>query len=436
VGTSSYPGITERRDAAGRSRFRVRVSRRGQWFTATLPTLDAALAWRAQAISAAEGTAEPPQPPVARRPATSAEAPGRAVTVEDAARRLVRGMLDGSVRTNRGHPYKPSVVRKYEENLRVLVLPRIGAVPIATLTGGDCQRLVDEIAAERTPEHGRKALTALRVALRLAQRYGELDGNPCARVTVPVTGEGEKPPRILTPEEAAAIVVECEADDVRLKRSFAAPLYTLAFGAGLRMGELLALRWGPEGLDLDSGVVRVRASLDRVRGDSGDFAEVAPKSRAGRRDVPLAPEDIARLRRHRMATGRPDDGELVFAGDDGHALSPVPARRAWQRASRSAVVALATCELEAALDRGDHAAIAEARHRLEAARRAPLPRPHDCRHAFASHMLAVGLTAHAVAQLLGHSDAALVTRRYGHALPDELARAGEMLSAWRLARGL
>src|SRR5688572_24866553 len=53
---------------------------------------------------------------------------------------------------------------------------------------------------------------------------------------------------------------QCEADDARLKRSFAAPRYTLAFGAGLRMGELLALRWGPDGLDLDSGVVHVRAS--------------------------------------------------------------------------------------------------------------------------------------------------------------------------------
>jgi hypothetical protein len=28
-----------------------------------------------------------------------------------------------------------------------------------------------------------------------------------------------------------------------------------------------------------------------------------------------------------------------------------------------------------------------------------------------------------------------VLRRYGHALPDELARAGETLSAWRRARG-
>ena len=58
-------------------------------------------------------------------------------------------------------------------------------------------------------------------------------------------------------------------------------------------------------------------------------------------------------------------------------LSPVPASRAFRRAAERAIAA-------------------------------PLPRFHDTRHAFASHALAAGLTAHAVAALLGHSDAGLV----------------------------
>jgi integrase len=66
----------------------------------------------------------------------------------------------------------------------------------------------------------------------------------------------------------------------------------------------------------------------------------------------------------------------------------------------------------------------------------PLPRLHDTRHAYATHMLAAGLNAQAVAELLGHDDASLVTRRYGHALPDEVAMAGEALGAFRRARGL
>jgi integrase len=96
----------------------------------------------------------------------------------------------------------------------------------------------------------------------------------------------------------------------------------------------------------------------------------------------------------------------VFANADGDALSPVPAHRAFKRACRVAA-----------------AVVVE-----------PLPRFHDLRHTFATHTLAAGLSVHAVAALLGHADAGLVLRRYGHALPDEVASAGDVLSAWRASR--
>jgi integrase len=405
--TVTHRGIEERRDRDGRIRFRVRVRRHGHNLTATLPTLETALAWRAKALSAVDGIGEMPELPKPPEPHAEQVAP---TTVEDASRRLARGMVDGTIRTRDGRPFKPSVIRKYEEALRCVVIPRIGEVPIETLTRGDVQRLVDEIAAERTAEHARKALTALRVALRVAERHDELTVNPCMGVRVPTSPEGEKAPRILTREQCAAIIKAAETDDARLARSFAAPLVALALATGLRLGELLALRYGPDGLDLDASFVRVRATLDRVRAADGEYARLAPKSRASRRDVPLATEEVARLKRHRLATGRPADGELVFA-PEGEALSPVPAYRAFKRACRAALK----------LPKGTKAS--------------ELPRFHDLRHAFASHALAAGLSAHAVATLLGHSDAGLVWRRYGHALPDELAGAGEMLATWRVATG-
>ena len=380
----------------------------------------------------AEGRGEAPRAPCPSLPAP--EPAGRAVTVTDAAKRLSRGMRDGTIRSRDGLTFKPSVTRKYETALRLHALPLIGAVPVSTLTHGDVQRLVDELAAEHTPEVGRRTLTALRVALRVAIRYGELDSNPCAGVRVPTSAGGEKPARIIPPEEASAILAAAEAEDARFGRSLAGPLIALAFGSGLRLGELLALRYGPDGLDLDAGLVRVRANLDRVRDGSGTYPELAPKSRASRRDVPLAPEDVARLRRHRLATGRPADGSLVFGNSEGKPLSPVPAYRAFKRACRAVLVAEPTKALERAQAAGDPRAIEQAEAALDAARKAPLPRFHDIRHAFASHGLAAGLSAHAIARLLGHSDAGLVWRRYGHALPDELASAGERLSEWRKAR--
>jgi integrase len=90
-------------------------------------------------------------------------------------------------------------------------------------------------------------------------------------------------------------------------------------------------------------------------------------------------------------------------------LCNVPAYRAWKRACKIAL-------------------------KKPKAKARELPRFHDTRHAYATSLLAAGLGSHAVAALLGHADASLVDRRYGHALPDELATAGDTLSAWRQAR--
>src|SRR5439155_22334112 len=58
------------------------------------------------------------------------------------------------------------------------------------------------------------------------------------------------------------------------------PVWATALYAGLRRGELMALRW--ENVDLAAGVIRVERSYD----DKGRV-EIEPKSRAGKRTVPI-----------------------------------------------------------------------------------------------------------------------------------------------------
>ncbi len=420
------PGVDLRVGTDGQTSYRVSVRRGGRTQTATLSTLEDALAWRARAIAAVRGEGEAPAAPSRPQPETLMPA---APTIEEAARRLVLGMRDGSIRTRDGKTFKPSVIRKYEEALRLGVLPLVGAVSVSELRKPDVQRLVDSIASQRTAEHARKSLTALRTLYRTCEAFGELDASPCTGVRVPVDPEPERPARILTPPETEAIIRAAYADDERLKRSFAGPLVLLAFGTGLRLGELLALRWGTDGLDLAAGVVHVRRSLDRVRAADGSYPVVPPKSRTSRRDVPLAADDLAAMRRHLLACGRPDDGAAVFTVD-GEVPSPVPAYRGFRRACFRAGVQLDDAPAELRKCKS-YAAFQRRCRELEIGE--PLPRFHDTRHAYATHALAAGLSAHAVAQLLGHSDAGLVWRRYGHALPDEIARAADALAEWRKA---
>ena len=86
----------------------------------------------------------------------------------------------------------------------------------------------------------------------------------------------------------------------------------LAILAGLRIGEILGLRWGR--LDLAAGTLRVEETCYR-----GNFA--SPKTRASRREIPLAPAVVDALMVHHSRCADTSPGALVFATRRGTPLS-------------------------------------------------------------------------------------------------------------------
>ena len=105
-----------------------------------------------------------------------------------------------------------------------------------------------------------------------------------------------------------------------------AALCIVAAFAGLRMGELLALRW--RNVDFPSARVVVEASWSAG-------ALTSPKSRKSRA-VPLADQPaaaLARLAQRERFTGRDD---LVFCGALGEYLDPSALRRRYRRAQQAA----------------------------------------------------------------------------------------------------
>lgn len=398
-------------------RYRARVKLAGHDQSATFSTVARAVRWREDTRDALLEGRTPPHSAAPPAP-TAATA-----NVYEVVKAMGAGINAGTVRTKAGQLYKPSVSRRMESLLRVHVLPRIGAIPATFLTRREVQRMVDQLAADTSPETARKAVRALAVAMRVAERDGIIERSPCYDIRTPHDGDGERPARFLTPGEADAVLEAAHADDVDYKRSFAFPLVSLALATGLRLGELLALRWGPwgddeAGVDLAAGVVRVRWNLDRLRDkETREFRLVRPKSRAGLRDVPLSADDVAVMRRHLLATGRPATGSLVWADDHGKAWGGTGApTQAWRRVR-------AATRIDAVDDDG-------------APTRRPLPGPlpvfHDLRHTWCVFMLRAGVRPEAVAKLGGWSDVGIIHRRYGkHALPDELAGAGDALAAYR-----
>ncbi len=86
---------------------------------------------------------------------------------------------------------------------------------------------------------------------------------------------------------------------------------------GLRRGELRALQW--DDVDLANGLIRVERSMSS-HGETGE-----PKSRAGRRGVPIVAALRDLLVEHKLAMRR-DEG-LVFGSAERQPFTPTAVRK-------------------------------------------------------------------------------------------------------------
>jgi integrase len=303
-----------------------------------------------------------------------------ATTLREAAETWLEGVKAGTIRNRSGHTYKPSAIRGYEAALRNRVLPDLGAMKLSEIRRVDIQDLADRMLAQSLdPSTVRNALMPLRAIYRRALTRGDVSVNPTSSLDLPATA-GRRD-RIASPGEAGALLAALEESD-RL-------IWATALYAGLRRGELLALQW--EDVDLGAGVIRVERSWD-IR----DAIIVAPKSRAGRRTVPIASPLRALIATHRLATAAHEG--LIFGRS---ATTPFDAAALVRRATR----------------------------RWNEAGLAPIGL-HECRHTYASLMIAAGVNAKALSTYLGHASVTITYDRYGHLMPGNEREAAQLLDAY------
>jgi integrase len=301
-------------------------------------------------------------------------------TMREAADELLAGMRSGTIRTRSGDVYKPSAIRGYEAALRDRIVPVLGPVKIGDVQRRDAQRIADQMLAEgRDPSTIRNALMPLRVIYRRAIEDGDVTVNPTANLRLPaVRGRRD---RIASPDEASKLLAALPESD--------RALWATALFAGLRLGELQALRWSD--VDLASGLIRVQRSYDEKA-----RVFVTPKSRAGERKVPIAAVLRDELVAHKRRVGWPDG--LVFGRTTERPFDGSSCwrrdRLAWKRASLS-----------------------------------PLGF-HEARHTFASLMIAAGVNAKALSTYMGHSSVTITYDRYGHLMPGNEDEAAGLLDAY------
>ena len=227
-------------------------------------------------------------------------------------------------------------------------------------------------------------------AFRVAEQRGVIRTSPTSRMDAPSLVE--RTMTALTMDQARVLRAAASEspDEAR---------HLLRVSLGLRTGELLGLGW--EDVDLEAGSLTVRRSLGRVNGRGMVFG--APKTARGARRIPLPGPVVDVLREHRDAQDRRDEeyGEyepytdtagatvdLVFHQPNGR---PIPEHRDWEEWR----ALLTTAGL-------------------------PLIRRHDARHTAATMLLAMGVPARVVMDIMGWAQIGMSTR-YQHP-EDEMLR--------------
>jgi integrase len=340
-------------------------ARRGRKIRKTFPSKAAAKTWRQDALVAVRN---------------GKLLASRKITVRQAADEWLAHAERGIVTTRSGDRYKPSAIRAYRQSLRLRVLSELGDRQFAEITRGDLQRLVDRLVAQRLAASTVQcAILPLRAMYRRAISLDEVAVNPTTGLRLPaIRGRRD---RIVTPLQACALIEALPSAHDRA-------LWGTALYAGLRRGELLALRW--EDVDIVAGQINVTRSWDVAEG-----YDVGPKSAVGRRKVPMASRLKSLLAVHRLASR---SAGLVFGENGTRAASP------------AAITA-----------RADDAWAAASLDRITL---------HEARHTYASLMIAAGVNAKALSTYMGHANISITLDRYGHLMPGNEAEAASMLDAY------
>ncbi len=301
-------------------------------------------------------------------------------TVEQFLRRWLRDYVEPSLAQR--------TQQRYREVVEYDLVPQLGRLPLQRLRPHHVIALEQQLRASGNRRTGKglgpaslqKVHNVLHRAIAHAVQWQALAVNPVDAVDRPVVPTPEI--RALTPEQGRLLLHALRG------RPYELPI-RLALLCGLRLSELLALRWSD--IDADHGRLLVRQALD-LPAEDGTPRFKETKTHRADRPLSVPAQLLDGLRGHRsaqlerrLAAPAWAELDLVFTNDVGDPLAGVTLRK----------------------------------HLYRVLDDAGLPRVllHGLRHSMATLMLAAGEHPKVVSERMGHATVAFTLATYSHVVP-------------------
>lgn len=339
--------------------------------------------------------------------------------------------------------------RTYERNLSLLNhLEPIAGTALQKLTPTQIQSLYNDMAdegyASGTIKHVHKLLNGI-LKQAVANRY----------IMINPLQQGVKPPRIVRDEieifTAAEIELLLQLAQQNNPRLY--PALLLAVTTGMRLGEVLGIRW--QDIDLTNSTLQVRQSLQMT--GIGIIFE-PPKTEKGKRKIPLPQQMVLAFKEYRKlwseskikhahntcskcnATGKlVDDGnkniisyecpscdhawlyanDLVFVSNTHTPLHPKNFTvRFWHKLQTDAEFHMNEFKPEPLRTKEKYKVTLENCRMQADWQQFNLRNFHALRHTYATTLLTSGVPIVDVSRVLGHAKVSTTLDIYGHAIPE------------------
>lgn len=296
---------------------------------------------------------------------------------------------------------KPSSFARYEGIYRNYIKgTSLAKIPIVELKTIHFQKFINEIALSKTISTAKSVKKTIVSCLNYALKEDIIMKNYCSFVTLP-----KEPPKdkylVFTTNEQQEIINSLDNSTYDMA-------ILLSFGTGLRLGELIALKWTD--LDFFNKTITVNKALKQVNVVNDDGTRSSkllmqtPKTESSYRTIPIPPIIIEKLKEYynkqasyiSMLKKAYNNQEFIFTDAIGLPLEPRVLPRHYKKI----------------LDK------------LEI----PYRNFHSIRHSYATRLFEASVPVKTVQALLGHSDITTTMNIYTHVMPEEKTKAADSIN--------